>query len=319
MLFIGKNFVRIAALSCVAIALLTACGQSATDTASSIPQTTSQAATTTQSSQAASSSPLLQNLALVYPNGQLPASSAAQAAKELTQNPAALKLTAQSTTSTTINSQSTANPIRAQVNDAAFVPVSRIQNTTLTGAYFFTTNDEERTNALANNPNWKQEGTAFYVSNILDDTVSSVHRFRNKINGSYLYTIYESEKVNIITNYASTFVYEGVAWYARQTPAAAYYPLYRFRNVLNGTYLFTAYELEKTSIEANYSAVFQLEGVAYYVKQRNGFDLIPNATGGVYDKTECVRDYSTGLVWQGQTPKGTGLRANNHYKTNFDI
>ena len=37
-----------------------------------------------------------------------------------------------------------------------------------------------------------------------------------------------------------------------------------------------------------------------------------------YDKTECVRDNVTGLIWQGQTPSDTGLRANNAYKTNFD-
>lgn len=37
-----------------------------------------------------------------------------------------------------------------------------------------------------------------------------------------------------------------------------------------------------------------------------------------YDKTECVRDNATGLIWQGQTPSNTGLRANNQYKTNYD-
>lgn len=36
-----------------------------------------------------------------------------------------------------------------------------------------------------------------------------------------------------------------------------------------------------------------------------------------YDKTECVRDNATGLIWQGQTSAGTGLRANDQYKTNF--
>ena len=37
-----------------------------------------------------------------------------------------------------------------------------------------------------------------------------------------------------------------------------------------------------------------------------------------YDKTECVRDNASGLIWQGQTAAGTGLRANDAYKTNFD-
>jgi hypothetical protein len=37
-----------------------------------------------------------------------------------------------------------------------------------------------------------------------------------------------------------------------------------------------------------------------------------------YDKTECVRDNATGLIWQGQTGAGTGLRGNDQYKTNYD-
>lgn len=37
-----------------------------------------------------------------------------------------------------------------------------------------------------------------------------------------------------------------------------------------------------------------------------------------YDLTECVRDKTTGLIWQGQTAAGTGLRANDQYKTNYD-
>lgn len=48
-----------------------------------------------------------------------------------------------------------------------------------------------------------------------------------------------------------------------------------------------------------------------------GCDLANIAT--YYDKTECVRDNSSGLIWQGQMPAGSGhLRANDQYKTNFD-
>lgn len=37
-----------------------------------------------------------------------------------------------------------------------------------------------------------------------------------------------------------------------------------------------------------------------------------------YEKTECVRDNTTGLIWQGQTAAGTGLRGNDQPKTNYD-
>lgn len=37
-----------------------------------------------------------------------------------------------------------------------------------------------------------------------------------------------------------------------------------------------------------------------------------------YDITECVRDNTTGLIWQGQAPAGSGLRANDKLYTNYD-
>ena len=316
------------------VALLTACGgQSTTDTVTS--DTTTKAVQTTQVSQtistSSSSSGLLASLAVAYPNGQLPAANAAQAAKELAQNPAALKLTAQSAP---ITAQNTSAPIQAQATAADYKAVTRIQNTTLTGAYFFTIYDTERAAALAGNPNWRQEGPAFWASLASGTGLNPVHRFRNNLNGSYLYTIYETEKADIQANFASTFFYEGVAWHARQTTDIGWSPLYRFRNLLNGTYLFSAFESEKDAIVANFSAVFKLEGVAYYVRQdanvpctaapidATGYSLVFKGCSAAnvaeyYEKTECVRDNASGLIWQGQTPAGTGLRANNQYKTNF--
>jgi hypothetical protein len=41
-------------------------------------------------------------------------------------------------------------------------------------------------------------------------------------------------------------------------------------------------------------------------------------TNVYYSKTECVKDNLTGLTWQGQTPAGVGLRANDQIKTNYD-
>lgn len=299
-------------------ALLSACGgQSTTDSA-----TASSVQKTAQTSQAApilspaSSSDLLASLAAVYPNGQLPAANAAQAAKELAQNPAVLHVTA-ANAATAQNAKSAS--VQPQAVAADYKAVTRIQNTSLTGAYFFTIYDTERTTALANNPNWKLEGAAFWASLASGTGLNSVHRFRNNLNGSYLYTIYEAEKTEIETNYASTFTYEGVAWYAQQTPGAGWSPLYRFRNLLNGTYLFSAYEAEKDAIVANYSAVFKLEGIAYYVRQdAPKYELVPNGSGGFYDKTECVKDTTSGLIWQGQTPAGTGTRGNDKKFTNYD-
>jgi hypothetical protein len=119
----------------------------------------------------------------------------------------------------------------------------------------------------ATNPSWALEGPAFWASLATGTELYPVHRFRNKTNGSYLYSIYETERADIANNYAVTFEYEGVAWYARQTAAIGWSALYRFRNKTNGTYLFSAYESEKDAIVATYPDVFALEGIAYYVRQ----------------------------------------------------
>lgn len=321
-------------IASISFALLTACGgQSGIESASS--NTSNSAASAAAQNQSAQSSGLLSSLALLYPNGQLPASKAKQAAYELEQNPAAVVLTAE----TSQAGSATSNPsFQAQAVATDYKAVTRIQNTTLTGAYFFTIYDTERAAALASNPNWRLEGLAYWASLAPDATLNPVHRFRNTFNGSYLYTIYDTEKLEIIANYSNTFVYEGVAWYAKQTPGLGWSPLYRFRNLLNGTYLFSAYESEKDAIVRDYSAVFQLEGIAYYVRQdapvdgvtcnaasigNTGYSLVfkacdTNNVATYYDKTECVRDNATGLIWQGQTPAGTGFRANDQFKTNFD-
>jgi uncharacterized protein YkwD len=192
---------------------------------------------------------------------------AQQTSKELAQNPAVLTLTAPAP-NTVLSSQIQAqSSIQPQATTANFSPVTRIQNTSLPGSYFFTIYNSERVAALAGNPSWKQEGPAFWAATVAEPGLSPVYRFRNKINGSYLYTIYESERADIVANYAATFALEGPAWFASQTPLAGWSPLYRFRNKTNGTYLFSAFEAEKDNIVANFTSTFELEGVAYYVWQ----------------------------------------------------
>lgn len=218
-----------------------------------------------------SNTSLLDSLAVLYPNGQMSEQQKALAAKELLQNPAALRKTAPA--SAAISGQSASGTVAAQVATGNFGSVYRIQNTTLSGSYFFTIYDFEKDSALALHPEWNLEGTAFYTSRVAAPGLSPVHRFQNKLNGSYLYSIYETERADIVANYSDVFAYEGVSWYASQTAQAGYTPLYRFRNKVNGTYLFSAYESEKDAIIANYSAIFELEGIAYYVRQSDPLEL----------------------------------------------
>ena len=261
---------------CCVVTLLAACGsQDDSSTGSATANTSSIAAKsvtapesikTETPSDAARPVGILMSLAQNYPGGQLPPERVAQAAQDLAQNPAALQLTAETAPETT------SQTIQPQALAADYAPVQRAQNTTLYGAYFFSIYPTEITIALASNPNWTLEGPAFWASLATGSDLHPVHRFRNKTNGSYLYSIYETERADIATNYAATFEYEGIAWYARQTAAAGWSTLWRFRNKTNGTYLFSAYESEKDAIVATYPDVFQLEGPAYFVRQ----DAQPN-------------------------------------------
>ena len=288
------------------IALLAACGsQESTNSDTKTPLTGVNIASTapdivadnTVPVEPSSDSKLLTSLATNYPNGQLPAKRVAQAAADLLQNPAALNITAGnqiSAQSQSIQAQSQliqpqSSPIQAQATSADYAPVQRIQNTTLYGAYFFSIYPGEVTTALATNPNWALEGPAFWASLATGTDLHPVHRFQNKLNGSYLYTIYDSERANIVANYAATFAYEGVAWNARQTTASGWSALYRFRNKTNGTYLFSAFESEKDAIVANYPTVFELEGVAYYVRQDAPIDFVFRLPDTGITISQCYR------------------------------
>jgi Carboxypeptidase regulatory-like domain/Repeat of unknown function (DUF5648) len=272
----------------LSFAMISACGGHIATEGSSSASAAKQAVTLENKMQAPSTG-LLDSLANLYPNGQMGSQQKLQAASQLLQNPAALRMKVPGKMllgNASISSQSAATVGKINANTdvlasaaSDFGPVFRIQNTTLSGSYFFTIYDSEKLSALALHPEWNLEGAAFFASKVADTTSNTglhpVHRFQNKINGSYLYTIYEAERADILANYSNYFAYEGISWYARQSADTGYTPLYRFRNKENGTYLFSAYESEKEQIIANYSNIFVLEGVAYFVRLS-----APNAAAG---------------------------------------
>lgn len=269
-------------LSC--IAFLAACGSQNDDAAGVATGAAAKGGMPSSAGAMTGDSVLLKSLALTYPSGQLPPSLKPQADEALAQNPAVLKMSA---SSVAVASDKSSLKIQAKTQVAvadtgSYSPVYRIQNTSLPGSYFFTIYDSERFDALRLNPRWNLEGAAFYTATGAAEGLSPVYRFRNKVNGSYVYTIYQSEYQSLLDNYSATFVLEGVSWYARQTPASGYTPLYRFRNKTNGTYLFSAYEGEKDAIVANYSAIFELEGISYYV---NITDTNPDCGEKLPEKT----------------------------------
>jgi sugar lactone lactonase YvrE len=272
------------ALASISVILLTACSVQEGDNTGAL--TAKNALNTTktvpaQDSIASSTRELLGNLALAYPGGVLPAERVAAATIQLAQNPAVLKYSAPQANMVVSYSPTTVSPQAAISYTAGlYSQVQRAQNTNLFGSYFFSIYPTEMISALAGNPNWNLEGTAFYASLGINPGLSPVYRFRNVINGSYLYTINNGEKNDILTNYRAYFSLEGTAWYASAAPAPGFSPLYRFRNLTNGTYLFSTYEAEKNAIIANYAGIFLFEGISYYVLQAMPIELTLLAGNG---------------------------------------
>ena len=291
------------------IALLSACGVqeiantdlASTKTAFGVGKTVATQTTETTETTVIGTSPkrdLLANLALAYPGGVLPAERTAAAAEQLAQNPAVLKYSAASSP-VSAQSQTISPQAAGSYTVGLSAPVQRAQNTTLFGSYFYSIFPSEMTNALATNPTWNLEGTAFHAYLGINPGLAPVYRFRNLLNGSYLYTIDETEKNTILANYGGTFTLEGTAWFASPAPATGYSPLYRFRNQTNGTYLFSAYTSERDAIIANYAGLFFYEGISYYVRQTAPLEISLLAGSGTFGSAN-----GTGAAASFNNPEG---------------
>jgi hypothetical protein len=143
------------------------------------------------------------------------------------------------------------------------IPAYRFYNTR-TGAHFYTTSEDERTNVAANlSPPFSFDGPAFSVASALSPGLSPVYRFYNTQTGVHFYTISEEERAHVTT--LPQFSYEGVAYHASQVAGAGLTPLYRFYLPRKGFHFYTASLSERDSIIANHAAIYSYEGIGYYV------------------------------------------------------
>lgn len=304
-------------LTCVALATLAACGGGSQDGSAVTRLGTEEAASPSATQEPTAS--ILEGLASQYPNGQMPKEAAAQAALELAQSPAVLTDTASATKSATQLAQEVsewvANVTRKVTGEKVesvllYKPVIRFRTPS---GYFYTTSQAEVDAITIQQPTWVREGTAMYGSSATNWGLSPVYRFRNNVTGSYIFTINTTEKQTIIDNYSATFTFEGTAWYSSQTAGSGFSPVYRFRNLLNGSYLWTGVEAEKSAIVANYSGIFVLEGVAFYTPIAAPNEIfvgtpikLNNALLGDKPKIQRLGD-GTLVVAYGDAPVGAGM------------
>ncbi|MGV8083942.1 MAG: hypothetical protein AB2L09_09975 [Coriobacteriia bacterium] len=102
-----------------------------------------------------------------------------------------------------------------------------------------------------------------------------VYRFYNQKNGSHFYTASAEERDIVNAKWSSTYKFEGVAYSVNAANPDNNAPLYRFYNVKNGSHFYTASEDEKNIVIAKWSAIYQFEGVAYYVCATPKVDATP--------------------------------------------
>ncbi len=99
-----------------------------------------------------------------------------------------------------------------------------------------------------------------------DSGLAPVYRFWSDKLCAHFYTIDEAEKELIINNYADTWTFEGIAFYAyppHQAPVGSK-PVYRFWSDALGRHFYTISEAERQFLIDTYSAVWAEEGVAWY-------------------------------------------------------
>ena len=96
-------------------------------------------------------------------------------------------------------------------------------------------------------------------------TKMPVYRFWSAIYSRHFYTTSESEKQNLIDNFASVWTYEGIAYYALpdgKEPGSL--PVYRFWSPSASAHFYTISEAEKDMLIRDFPNVWTFEGMAFY-------------------------------------------------------
>lgn len=103
-----------------------------------------------------------------------------------------------------------------QTTDTGLAPVYRFANTR-NGTHVFTISETERNHILATMPWMALEGAAYYAARTALPGTTALYRFYHLQRGFHFYTASVGERDHLIANLASTYRYEGVAYYVNAT------------------------------------------------------------------------------------------------------
>jgi hypothetical protein len=141
-------------------------------------------------------------------------------------------------------------------------PIYRFWSDTYHG-HFYTMNASEKDFIIANDPNWKYEGSVFNAYSETGIGLSPVYRFWSDNYRHHFYTISEGEKNSIIAN-DPNWNYEGIAYYAFATPQFDATYLYRFWSDTYKGHFYTSDFTEVLNV-VNTMPEWHYEGVAYFL------------------------------------------------------
>ena len=114
--------------------------------------------------------------------------------------------------------------------------------------HFYTANEAEKNNVVATlSRTFQLEGVGYTIRSAAPANAAPLHRFFNRKTGTHFYTVDPAEKTRVETTLASTYTYEGIAYYVASGAATGATPVYRFFNKKNQTHFYTADPAEKAT------------------------------------------------------------------------
>ncbi|AOW12379.1 hypothetical protein LPB72_08005 [Hydrogenophaga crassostreae] len=193
-------------------------------------------------------------------------------------------------------------------------PVHRFFNTQ-TGVHFYTISEDEKTLVQASLPQFHYDGVAYYASKVAGSQLSPLFRFYYGSKGFHFYSNSATERDTII-NTLPQYQFEGTGYFVM----TANWGKSTLKLPHTGITNQQCFQVSSSALVACGSA-----GATALNPDQDGhrtavnpmsYSEVAKVGGGVYARTECVRDDITGLIWEGKA--ASGLRAGGNTYTNYD-
>ncbi len=142
--------------------------------------------------------------------------------------------------------------------------------------HFFTIDEAEKNNLVANNPNWTYEGVAYRAFKEQASGTVALYRFYSKNYRGHFFTVDPEEAETVKKN--PNWNYEGIAYYVLASPdeITGAVPVYRFWSKAYRHHFYTTNEAEKDDLIAN-NPNWSYEGIAFYALPEEGPSPAPKA------------------------------------------